>query len=73
MIGGFGSLAVGILTTNLSSHSVKELDGADMGETEGCECSEESVLVSGLSDDIAGVELLKFRCVRWFTLIGRFL
>jgi hypothetical protein len=34
MVGGFGSLADGIWTTNLSSHSFIEVVGPDMGDTE---------------------------------------
>ena len=46
MVGGLGSLADGMFTTNLSSHSVAELGGPERDDVEGWELFEESVLLS---------------------------
>ena len=54
MVGGLGSLADGMFTTNLSSHSVAELGGPERDDVEGWELFEESVLLSDFSGEFLG-------------------
>lgn len=50
MVGGLGSFADGMFTTNRSSQSVIELLGPDTGEMEGYELMDESVVLSCFSE-----------------------
>jgi hypothetical protein len=56
IVGGLGSFALGMFTTNLSSQSVR-LSSADTGEIEEFEWGLDSVVVSVLSDRCGVVSL----------------
>lgn len=63
IVGGLGSLADGMFTTNRSSQSVNELLGPDKGDIEGRELMDESVVLPCFSEGfrlMASEELMTF-------------